>query len=202
MIKNKLMLTALLVSSAFTANGNDSDLDIAKTVLAGGCFWCIEADYEKLEGVIDVVSGFSGGVAKNPTYNGNHQGHYEVVEVTYDPEVVSYTEILNYYWKSIDPFDPTGQFCDKGSSYRSAIFVANDDERKIAEASKQQVQEKFSKQKVVTPILDASTFYPIKGAESFHQDYYKNNKIRYSSYRWGCGRDKRTRQIWGDEAIH
>lgn len=198
-MKNKFLLAALLTCSAFTAN---SESDVATTVLAGGCFWCMESDYEKLEGVIDVVSGFSGGELKDPTYNGNHRGHYEVVEVTYNPEVVSYTEILNYYWLSIDPFDPTGQFCDKGSSYRSAIFVANDEERTIAETSKQQVQTQFPNDNVVTPILDAKIFYPIKGSESVHQDFYKNNKVRYNAYRWGCGRDKRTRAIWGDAAVH
>ena len=174
----------------------------AKTVLAGGCFWCIEADFEKLDGVTDVVSGFSGGKIANPTYHGDHRGHYEVVEITYDPEVVSYREILEHYWLGIDPFDPNGQFCDKGPSYRTAIFVANEEERKIAQASKQAVIEQFPNQKVVTPILAASTFYPVKGDEAYHQDFYKRNPIRYMSYRWGCGRDQRTKEIWGDKAIH
>ena len=179
-----------------------SQVKAAKTILAGGCFWCIEADFEKLEGVTDVVSGFSGGKIPNPTYRGDHRGHYEVVEITYDPEVVSYKEILDHYWLGIDPFDPNGQFCDKGPSYRTAIFVANEEERKIAEVSKQVVVEQFPNQKVVTPILNASTFYPAKGPDAHHQDFYKTNPIRYISYRWGCGRDKRTKEIWGDKAIH
>jgi peptide-methionine (S)-S-oxide reductase len=196
MIKSLLaFLIALSFFVPLTANAE-------KTVLAGGCFWCMESDFEKLKGVNEVVSGFSGGTVKNPTYNGDHTGHYEVVEIDYDPNIISYKEILDYFWLSIDPFDAEGQFCDKGPSYRSAIFVANNEERKIAEASKQAIIAQFPNQVVVTPILDASTFYPIKGNESVHQNFYKNNPIRYRSYRWGCGRDRRTREIWGDKAVH
>lgn len=171
-----------------------------KTVLAGGCFWCMESDFEKLKGVTDVVSGFSGGNVQNPTYGGNHDGHYEVVEITYDPKIVSYQEILDYYWVNIDPFDSRGQFCDKGSEYLSAIFVANEKEKKIAEASKKKVEEQFPSRKVVTPILNASKFWPIKGEESYHQDYYKKSPIRYKFYRHSCGRDNRLKAIWGDQA--
>jgi peptide-methionine (S)-S-oxide reductase len=172
------------------------------TVLAGGCFWCMEADFEKLAGVTDVISGFTGGTLKNPTYNGNHEGHLEAVEITYDPNKVSYQELLAYYWVHIDPFDANGQFCDKGPSYLSAIFVANETERKIAEQSKRKVAEQFPNEKVVTPILEASIFYPIKDNESYHQDYYKKSPISYKAYRWNCGRDKRLKEIWGDKAIH
>lgn len=172
-----------------------------KAIFAGGCFWCMESDFEKLEGVTDVISGFTGGKIKNPTYRGNHKGHYEAVEVTYDPSKVSYKELLDYYWVNIDPFDARGQFCDKGFSYLSAIFVANNKERELAEASRQKVVKEFPKQKVVTPILNTSTFYPIKGDESYHQDYYKNNSVRYKYYRWSCGRDQRLKEIWGDRAI-
>ena len=185
-------LTLLLTTQAFAA----------KTILAGGCFWCMESDFEKLKGVTDVVSGFSGGTLKNPTYNGNHKGHYEVVEITYDPKIVSYQEILDHYWVNIDPFDARGQFCDKGSEYLSAIFVANEEEKKIAEASKVAVEKMFPDKKVVTPILNAATFYPIKGKESYHQDYYKKSPLRYKGYRWNCGRDKRLTQIWGDKTTH
>ncbi len=173
-----------------------------KTILAGGCFWCMESDFEKLEGVTDVISGFTGGTLKNPIYNGNHEGHFEAVEITYDPDKISYKELLAYYWVNIDPFDAKGQFCDKGSSYLSAIFVANETERKIAEQSKRKVEAQFPKKKVVTPILNTSTFYPIKGKESYHQDFYKKSPIRYKAYRWNCGRDKRLKEIWGDKAIH
>jgi len=173
-----------------------------KTILAGGCFWCMESDFEKLEGVSDVISGFSGGTLKDPTYNGNHEGHFEAVEITYDPDKISYQELLNHYWINIDPFDDRGQFCDKGPSYLSAIFVSNEKEKKIAEQSKKEVEEQFPNQKVVTPILEASTFYPIKGSESYHQDFYKKSPVRYKVYRWNCGRDQRLKAIWGDKAIH
>ena len=171
-----------------------------KAIFAGGCFWCMESDFEKLEGVSEVISGFTGGTLENPTYSGNHEGHYEAVEVIYDPNIISYKKLLDYYWVHIDPFDARGQFCDKGFSYLSAIFVSNEEERKLAEASKQKVIEEFPNQKVVTPILDTSTFYPITGKESYHQDYYKNNPLRYKYYRWNCGRDQRLEQIWGPKA--
>ena len=196
-MKSKLgffLLASVLVSASNAA--------AAKAILAGGCFWCMEADFEKLEGVTDVISGFTGGTLKNPTYNGNHEGHLESVEITYDPKKISYKELLDYYWVHIDPFDDTGQFCDKGPSYRTAIFVANEKEKEIAEESKKKVQARFPDKKVVTPILKASTFYPIKGDESYHQDYYKNNPIRYKFYRWNCGRDQRLKEIWGDLATH
>ena len=173
-----------------------------KAVFAGGCFWCMESDFEKLAGVTDVVSGFSGGTAKNPTYRGDHAGHYEVVEVTYDPNKVSYKQLLDHYWVNIDPFDARGQFCDKGFTYLSAIFVANDKERKLAEKSRQDVVKQFPNQKVITPILNAATFYPIKGDESYHQNYYKTNSVRYKYYRWSCGRDQRLKDIWGNKATH
>ena len=196
-MKNKLLffLFAILLISVSTATA-------ATTVLAGGCFWCMESDFEKLDGVSDVVSGFTGGTLVNPTYNGNHRGHVEAVQITYDPQKISYQQLLVYYWVNIDPFDDRGQFCDKGSSYLSAIFVANDAERKIAEASKAEVEKQFPGETVFTPIREASTFYPIKGDESYHQDYYKKNPVRYSLYRWNCGRDQRLKEIWGDKATH
>jgi len=174
----------------------------ATAIVAGGCFWCMESDFEKLEGVTDVISGFTGGTLPNPTYNGNHTGHYEAVEITYDPQKLSYTQLLDYYWHHIDPFDDGGQFCDRGHSYKSAIFVANDEEMKIAEKSKLEAQAMFPDQKIVTPILPATTFWPIKGEENYHQDYYKNNPVRYKYYRWGCGRDQRLEEIWGDKTKH
>ncbi len=169
-----------------------------KAYFAGGCFWCMESDFEKLEGVSEVISGFSGGTAENPTYNGDHSGHYETVEIIYDPDVISYHQLLVNYWINIDPFDKYGQFCDKGPSYRSAIFVANEQERELAEKSKQEVVKNFPDKEVVTPILDASIFYPIKGEEEGHQDYYKKNPVRYKTYRYLCGRDRRLAEIWGN----
>jgi len=196
-MKNKRVFFLLIILLSFAAS-----VSADKTILAGGCFWCMESDFEKLEGVTDVVSGFTGGTLKNPTYNGNHEGHFEAVEITYDPDRVSYQKLLDYYWVNIDPFDAKGQFCDKGPSYLSAIFVANGSERKIAEKSKTLIVESFPEKTVVTPILDSSTFYPIKGQESYHQDYYKNHPFRYKAYRWNCGRDQRLKAIWGDKATH
>lgn len=193
-----LALTSSVIFYASLAHANKTE----KAVLAGGCFWCMESDFEKLAGVTDVISGFTGGKLKNPTYNGNHRGHYEAVEITYDPAIVSYKAILDHYWVNIDPFDAKGQFCDKGPSYLSAIFVADEQERKLAEQSKQAVSKQFPNKTVVTPILNTSTFYPIKGDESYHLDYYKNNPIRYNTYRWRCGRDNRLEEIWGDKASH
>ncbi len=191
-----VLLSVVALLSYFPVSSADT------TVLAGGCFWCMESDFEKLKGVSNVVSGFTGGKIKNPTYNGNHSGHYEAVKITYDPAVVSYTQILNHYWVNIDPFDARGQFCDKGHSYLSAIFVANDKQRAIAERLRLKVVQEFPNKKVITPILKASTFYPIKGKESYHQDYYMNNPIRYRFYRLSCGRDSRLKEIWGDRVTH
>ena len=168
-----------------------------KAVFAGGCFWCMESDFEKLDGVSEVISGFTGGTAENPSYNGDHTGHYEAVEIYYDPAVINYQQLLDNFWVNIDPFDDNGQFCDKGPSYKSALFVSNAEERELAEESKQEVVTNFPDQKVVTPILEASEFFPIKGAEEGHQDYYKKNPKRYKTYRYLCGRDKRLKQIWG-----
>ena len=191
----KTILLMLLFSAAQTALAE-------KAYFAGGCFWCMESDFEALSGVQDVVSGFTGGTLKNPTYNGNHQGHYEAVEITYDPNVINYQGLLDHYWVNIDPFDAAGQFCDKGPSYLAAIFVSTPEERRLAEQSKQKVVAMFPGQNVVTPVLDASTFYPIKGDESYHQDYYKKSALRYNFYRYSCGRDARLREIWGDQATH
>lgn len=190
-----LVLSTSILCYASLANAD-------KAVFAGGCFWCMESDFEKLPGVTDVVSGFTGGTIENPTYRGNHRGHYEAVEVTYDPEIVDYQGLLDHYWVNIDPFDGKGQFCDKGESYLSAVFVANEQERSLAEQSKQAVIDHFTNQTVVTPILNASTFYPIKGSEIGHQDYYKNNPLRYKAYRWNCGRDQRLEEIWGEPGSH
>ena len=165
-------------------------------VFAGGCFWCVEAAYQDIEGVTDAVSGFTGGQLKNPTYNGNHRGHYEAVKVTYDPAVVSYEQLLKVFWYNIDPFDDRGQFCDKGPSYRSAIFFT-DEQRSPAAASKDHVVRQFEPDLVVTELLPAAKFWPVEAA---HQDYYKKNPIRYHFYRTGCGRDRRLNQIWGDAA--
>ncbi len=186
------VMFAVFIAAGVNAHG-------ATAVLAGGCFWCMEADFEKLPGVSDVVSGFTGGDHPDPTYNGRHDGHYEAVLITYDPMVVDYQGILDHFWVNHDPFDARGQFCDKGHEYLAAIFVDNDEERRLAEASRQNVVEMFPDQEVVTPILPRTTFFPIKGKEEYHQDFYKKSPLRYKYYRFGCRRDARLSEIWGDK---
>jgi peptide-methionine (S)-S-oxide reductase len=172
----------------------------AQAIFAGGCFWCMEADFEKHDGVESAISGYTGGHTDNPTYKqvtGGDSGHYEAVLVNYDPAVVSYSQLLNIYWRNIDPLDAKGQFCDKGSSYRSAIFGRDAQQLAAAEQSRQAVQEQLGLDRpVVTPVLPATGFYP---AEDYHQDYYKKNPIRYKYYRSGCGRDQRLQQLWGKQ---
>lgn len=168
---------------------------LATAVFAGGCFWCVESDFEKLEGVRDAVSGYSGGTVESPTYE-NHQGHLEAVQVTYDPAVVSFRQLVEYHLRHIDPFDASGQFCDRGHSYTTAIFAANADEWASAQAAVAEA-EKILGQKIVTPILDRGAFWL---AEGYHQDYYKKNPLRYKYYRSACGRDARVKNIWGAAA--
>ncbi len=188
-LKELSFLTLLLLMS--------SNAFAAKAYFAGGCFWCMESDFEKIKGVSEAISGFTGGTIKDPTYRGDHSGHYEAVEVIYDPKVVSYKELLDHFWKSIDPFDARGQFCDKGHAYLSALFPSTPEEIKLAHESRLKIVAKFPKKKVITPILKASVFYPIKGKEIHHQDYYKKSPLRYKAYRWNCGRDSRLEEIWG-----
>ena len=187
--KNMLLIVLFALTSPVMA-------DSATAIFAGGCFWCMEADYEKQAGVTGVVSGFTGGTLPNPTYSGNHQGHFEAVEVTYDPAIVDYAELLNVFWKNVDPFDNQGQFCDKGPSYRSAIFPGNESEKVLAEQSKAKVAARFSGQTVYTEIRDRGQFWPV---EEYHQDYSLKNPVRYKYYRWNCGRDQRLEQLWGAE---
>jgi len=182
-------MTACLIIGSTAAQA-----ETAEAIFAGGCFWCMESDYQEREGVLDVVSGFTGGTLKNPTYNGNHEGHYEVVKVTYDTNVLSYQDLLDLYWVNIDPFDSRGQFCDKGPSYRAAIFVANSEQEALAKASFENVEARFPGETVVTEILPSSTFWPV---EEYHQDYYLKNPVRYKYYRWNCGRDQRLEAVWG-----
>jgi len=171
----------------------------AVAFFAGGCFWCMESFYQEVEGVSDVVSGFTGGEIPNPTYKGNHEGHYEAIKVTYDPQVVSYAQLLDSFWHNVDPFDASGQFCDKGPSYLSAIFVGDEKERELAQATLSAVESKFPGDTVHTRILDAGDFWPV---EEGHQDYYLKNPVRYKYYRWNCGRDRRLKQLWGELAGH
>lgn len=172
--------------------------ETATAMFAGGCFWCMEAAFQDRTGVSDVVSGFTGGSSQNPTYQGDHTGHFEAVKVTYDPSVISYQQLLDLYWVNVDPFDNAGQFCDKGPSYRSAIFPATEEEHELAEQVRETVVARFSADKVYTEIRPAGAFWPV---EEHHQDYYLKNPVRYKYYRWNCGRDQRLEKIWGSSAI-
>ncbi|MFT7244488.1 MAG: peptide-methionine (S)-S-oxide reductase [Candidatus Azotimanducaceae bacterium] len=169
-----------------------------KVVLAGGCFWCMEPPFDKLDGVVSTVSGYAGGHLIAPTYRdvtGGRSGHLEVVQVTYDPVKVSYEELLKVFWENVDPLDGGGQFCDRGESYTTAVFTTSEREQKLAQASLESIQGNFQQQ-VKTQIrpLTAPGFY---AAEDYHQDYYQKNPIRYKFYRTSCGRDSRLNQLWG-----
>jgi peptide-methionine (S)-S-oxide reductase len=171
----------------------------ATATFAGGCFWCVEADFDKLDGVISTTSGYTGGTVANPTYqqvSGKGTGHAEAVEIVYDPSKISYKRLLEYYWHTIDPTVKDRQFCDVGSPYRTAIFTHGAEQQREAEASRAALEAtKPFKEPIVTEIVPAGAFYP---AEAYHQDYYKKNPLRYQYYRSGCGRDARLRQLWGD----
>ena len=177
--------------------------------VAGGCFWCVEADFEKVSGVGDVVSGYTGGRTENPTYRTlKGTGHYEAVEIPYDPSVISYRQILDLFFRSIDPTDAGGQFCDRGESYLTAVFVDGAEERRVAEAAKAAAEAELGRP-IVTPILDAATFYE---AEDYHQDYYRGENFvitragpkrqseAYEFYRDACRRDERVAELWGPDA--
>lgn len=170
----------------------------AKAYFAGGCFWCMEEAFEKVEGVVSVVSGYMGGTVANPTYeqvSAGLTGHAESVEVTYDPSKVSYRQLLEAFWRNIDPVTPNAQFCDHGTQYRAVIFPGTAEEQQQAESSKQALERtKPFQEPIVTQIVPASMFYP---AEDYHQDYYKKNPIRYKFYKFNCGRVQRLEQLWG-----
>ncbi len=172
----------------------------ARAIFAGGCFWCMEPPFEKLDGVISVTSGYIGGEKKNPTYgevSAGGTGHAEAVEILFDPARVGYERLLEVFWRNIDPTDPGGQFVDRGSQYRSGIFVLDEEQRRLAEASREALEQsgRFEKT-IVTEIVAAGTFYP---AEKYHQDYYKENPLRYNYYRWGSGRDRFLDKVWGKD---
>lgn len=173
--------------------------DHETAIFAGGCFWCMEPPFDALDGVLSTTSGYTGGHAPNPTYeqvSAGWTGHAESLEVRFDPAKVSYEKLLDVFWHNIDPVAKNRQFCDSGTQYRSAVFYTNDDQRRAALASKEKLEQSgmFS-MPIATEIVPASTFYP---AEEYHQDYYLKNPIRYKFYRYGCGRDRRLEEIWGD----
>jgi peptide-methionine (S)-S-oxide reductase len=169
----------------------------ARAIFASGCFWCTEADFDKVPGVISTTSGYTGGKVENPDYesvSSGRTGHAEAVEVIYDPSIVTYEELLDNYWHNVDPFTAHRQFCDVGTQYRPEIFVVDDAQRAAAAASKARVQKRFPNMPVVVEISPAATFYP---AEEYHQDYHNKNSAQYRFYRYGCGRDRRLAAIWG-----
>ncbi|MCB1387252.1 MAG: peptide-methionine (S)-S-oxide reductase MsrA [Nitratireductor sp.] len=164
-------------------------------IVAGGCFWCVESDFEHVPGVREVISGYTGGEMQNPTYH-NHGQHLEGAKIVYDDTQVSYETLMETYWRTVDPTDAGGQFCDRGHAYMTAVFVADEEQRKIAEKTRTEAQTALGKP-IVTPILDAGAFWD---AEDYHQDYYKKNPARYKYYRWACGRNQTVTELWGDQA--
>lgn len=171
---------------------------LAKATFAGGCFWCMEPPFEKLDGVVSVTSGYTGGHKKNPTYDevsAGGTGHAEAVEILYDPAKISYAQLLEVFWHNIDPTVKDRQFCDVGRQYRSAIFYHDEEQKRLAEQSKQKLLASGRFTAIYTEIVPASAFYP---AEEYHQDFYKKNPVRYKLYRTGCGRDRRLQELWGE----
>ena len=208
-MKHQFAAFSLVIGSLFSSPAVAED--IQTLTVAGGCFWCVESDFESVNGVKEAVSGFAGGATDNPTYKQVTQGgtgHYEAVQITYDADVVTIDQLLHSFVRSIDPTDNGGQFCDRGATYRTAIFVANDTEQQAAQSALTTAQRDLG-QAVVTEILPLTTFFP---AEAYHQDYYKSNSIvvtrrgpmtkanAYKFYRDACGRDDRVRALWGDDA--
>ncbi|WP_224816772.1 peptide-methionine (S)-S-oxide reductase MsrA [Hasllibacter sp. MH4015] len=206
-----LMLSIGILTGLALSHGKANAEDIRTTIVAGGCFWCVESDFERVDGVIEVVSGFAGGTVPDPSYRevvSGGTGHLEVVQITYDADVLPYASLLRLFLRSVDPLDAGGQFCDRGESYTTAIFVDNAQEREIARGAIQEAEGVLG-QSLVTPIRDAAPFYP---AEDYHQDYYRSNDIiltrfgprrkavAYELYRQACGRDQRVLDIWGQEA--
>jgi peptide-methionine (S)-S-oxide reductase len=197
-MKLKPLFSAALLGLALLGSANVSAQTTAKAVFAGGCFWCVESDFDKIPGVLSTTSGYSGGKTTNPTYeqvSSHTTGHAEVVEVLYDTSKVSYQRLVEYFWRTIDPTVKDQQFCDHGTPYRSAIFAQNAEQLKVAQESRAALEKsKPFKEGIVTEVLLGSVFYP---AEEYHQDYYKKNPLRYKYYRTSCGRDARLQQLWG-----
>jgi len=191
-----IFLAGLSVQTASLAEDG-----VGKAVFAGGCFWCMESDFEGIRGVRDVVSGYTGGRGKDPTYRDyGRKGHIEAVEITYNPSVITYSELLDLFWLRIDPTDGGGQFCDRGHEYTTAIFYRTEKQRRLAERSREALEKSGRlKGRVTTRILRDNGFYR---AEEYHQDYYKKNPLRYKYYRYNCGRDQRLRELWGEAPSH
>jgi peptide-methionine (S)-S-oxide reductase len=193
-----LRLSAIIACLLATIGGAAAQApNNATAIFAGGCFWCVEADFDKVAGVLSTTSGYIGGSVKDPTYSqvsAGGTGHAEAVKVVYDPAKVTYAKLLDVFWRNVDPLVKDKQFCDSGDQYRTAIFYTDEEQKKLAEETKKQVEAKFAPRAVHTQIVRAGPFYD---AEEYHQDYYKKNEARYKFYRWNCGRDQRLEQLWG-----
>ena len=193
-------LAASMLLAAGSAFAQDAPAPgVESAIFAGGCFWCVEEAFDAVRGVTATTSGYTGGTVENPTYEQvtrEDTGHFEAVKVEYDSSQVTYEQLLDVFWRNIDPFDAAGQFCDKGDSYKSAVFVAAEDERQLAEQSKGAVADQFD-MPIATEILPEQAFY---AAEDYHQNYYQTNPARYKYYKWGCGRAQRLEEIWGEPA--
>jgi len=194
-MKHLIKFTVLIILPLLNMSIQASEKSTETAIFAGGCFWCMQPVFENVPGILSSTAGYTGGHVENPTYekvsHGN-TGHYESVEIAFDPSIISYEEILKLFWKNIDPVDAGGQFCDRGDSYRSAIFYANESQKDLAEQSKVDLEKKL-KTPVATSIIPASKFYP---AEDYHQDFHSKNPIRYKFYRASCGRDRRLKEVW------
>jgi peptide-methionine (S)-S-oxide reductase len=192
-----MLLTGLLASVQAAKDQASSDR-LAKATFAGGCFWCMEPPFDKLDGVISTTSGYTGGYKESPTYeevSSGTTGHAEAIQIVYAPEKIGYGKLLEVFWRNIDPTDGGGQFCDRGNQYRTAIFYHDDEQKRLAQQSKKALIESKGFKEIATEITAASTFYP---AEEYHQDYYTKNPVRYKFYRYSCGRDKRLKELWGE----
>ena len=187
-------LTAAFLAALVLAFGGPGAraAETKTAIFAGGCFWCVEAAFDEVDGVTETVSGYAGGIKPKPNY-GDHEGYYEAVKVTYDPAKVTYAKLLDHFWRNIDPFDPKGQFCDKGNAYQTVVFVGDDAEKALAETTKEEIAKRFNKT-VATEIKPVTTF---TAAEDYHQDYHNQNPVSYKYYKWGCGRAQRLEEIWG-----
>lgn len=197
MTLTKSLAVAVVYAGTILAGAGQAYAENQTAIFAGGCFWCIEKDFEQVEGVVDVVSGYTGGESTNPTYKNHVKAkHIEAVKITFDPQKVSYENLLETFWRTVDPTDAGGQFCDRGHSYTTAVFAIDDMQKKLAQESKKSAEAALGKP-IVTPIRDAAPFY---NSEDYHQDYYKKNPSRYKYYRWSCGRNQRVEALWGSEA--
>ena len=200
MLRKTLIAACLLAAAVGGASAQDKT---AKAIFAGGCFWCMEPPFDKTDGVVSTTSGYTGGSKAGATYeevSAGATGHKEAVRVVYDPQKVSYAKLLDVFWRNVDPVDARGQFCDKGDQYKAAIFVADDEQRRLAEESKAALERSGRFRQPITVTIQPTG--PFWAAEEYHQDYYLKNPAQYKFYRWNCGRDARLEAVWGTSATH